>query len=67
MIGFPGFSFAPIDINAAFNNSLIPALNGGLKNKDYVNKCVQDVKNIVSSVSGVISQQLEIFIDTIKK
>ena len=51
----------------AFNKSLLPALDGGLKNKDTVNTCVQEVKSIVSSVSGVISQQVSNFIENIKK
>lgn len=50
-----------------FNNNLEPALQGGLKNKEVVNKQIQAVKNIVASVQPMLSSQLKPVIDEIER
>lgn len=49
----------------SFSGQLILALQGGLKNKQVTNTCVQNVKNIVSSLKEMYIKQLKTIIDEI--
>lgn len=51
----------------SFSDYLLPALQGGLKNKELVSKQIQDVKNVVSSFQALYSEQLKSVTDTIKR
>lgn len=51
----------------SFGDNLMPALNGGLKNKEIVNMQVQIVKNFISSFKAMYVQQLKIIIDKIER
>lgn len=51
----------------SFNTRLAPALKGGLKNKETVNKQITEVKSIVASIKETLSMQLKDFIESIEK
>ena len=50
-----------------FNNKLELALQGGLKNKELVNKYVAEVKSLVVSVKAMLRTQLKEVIDEIER
>lgn len=56
-----------ISIIISFSDNLEPALKGGLKNKEIVNKQIQAVKNIVASIQRTLSFQLKQVIDEIER
>ena len=55
-----------ISIIISFNAHLVPALEGGLKNRELVKEKVQSVKDIVSSLKDSYSKTLEMIIDEIE-
>lgn len=56
-----------IETVISFNNKLEPALQGGLKNKELVNKQISEVKSIVASVKMMLSTQLKDVVDKIER
>ena len=55
----------PIGVVLAFNSNLLPALEGGLKNKEVVKNVTSSVKSIVLAIQGILKEQLKGFINTI--
>lgn len=51
----------------SFSGNLLPALDGGLKNKEIANNTAKQVVAIVDSVQEILSVQLKDFIDAVAK
>ena len=54
-----------ISVILAFNNSLLPALDGGLKNKESVRNVTTSVKSIVLAIQTMLKEQLKDFVNAI--
>lgn len=54
-----------IGVILSFNENLLPALDGGLKNKETATVVVNAVKSIISAIQGTLKMQLKDFIDAI--
>lgn len=54
-----------IGVVLAFNSSLLPALEGGLKNKETVKTVTASVKSIVLAIQGTLKEQLKDFVNSI--
>lgn len=54
-----------ISVVLAFNSNLLPALEGGLKNKETVRNVTSSVKSIVLAIQGTLKEQLKGFVNAI--
>lgn len=54
-----------ISVVLAFNSSLLPALEGGLKNKETVRNVTASVKSILLAIQGTLKEQLKDFVNAI--
>lgn len=54
-----------ISVILAFNGSLLPALEGGLKSKETVRTTTAAVKSIVLAIQGILKEQLKDFVNAI--
>ena len=54
-----------IGVVLAFCNSLLPALEGGLKNKETVKNTTASVKSILLAIQGTLKEQLKDFVNAI--
>lgn len=54
-----------ISVVLAFNFNLLPALEGGLKNKETVRNVTSSVKSIVLAIQGTLKEQLKGFVNAI--
>ena len=54
-----------IGVVLAFNSNLLPALEGGLKNKETVRNVTSSVKSIVLAIQGTLKEQLKGFVNAI--
>lgn len=54
-----------ISVVLAFNINLLPALEGGLKNKETVRNVTVSVKSIILAIQGTLKEQLKDFISAI--
>lgn len=54
-----------ISVVLAFNSNLLPALEGGLKNKETVRNVTSSVKSIVFAIQGTLKEQLKGFVNAI--
>ena len=54
-----------ISVILAFNGSLLPALEGGLKCKETVRTTTAAVKSIVLAIQGTLKEQLKDFVNAI--
>ena len=54
-----------IDVVLAFCSSLLPALEGGLKNKETVKNTTASVKSILLAIQGTLKGQLKDFVNAI--
>lgn len=55
-----------IEVVLAFSGNLLPALEGGLKNKETAKKTVESVKAIIVAIQVTLKKQLKEFISMIK-
>lgn len=55
-----------IEVVLAFSDNLIPALEGGLKNKEIAKKSVDSVKAIITAIQATLKTQLKDFISILK-
>ena len=54
-----------ISVVISFSSSLLPALEGGLKNKETVRSCVETIRSIMSAIQGTLKIQLKAFSDEV--
>ena len=55
-----------IEVVLAFSGNLLPALEGGLKNKETAKKTVESVKAIIVAIQVTLKKQLKEFISMLK-
>lgn len=55
-----------IKVVLAFSDNLLPALEGGLKNKETAKETVKSVKAIIAAIQMTLKQQLKDFINILK-
>ena len=58
--------YGVIEVVLSFYANLLPALEGGLKNKESARKSVDSVKAIISAIQVTLKMQLKEFISSIK-
>ncbi len=54
-----------INVVLAFHSTLLPALDGGLKNKETVRNVTASVKSILLAIQSTLKEQLKNFVDAI--
>ena len=54
-----------ISVVISFCQNLLPALEGGLKNKETVRTCVDTIRSLMSAIQGVLKVQLKVFADEV--
>ena len=64
-ITITGTSDDIIGVVLAFCNRLLPALEGGLKNKETVRNTTASVKSILLAIQGTLKEQLKDFVNAI--
>ena len=54
-----------ISVVISFSQNLLPALEGGLKNKESARNCVDTVRSLMSAIQGMLKVQLKVFADEV--
>lgn len=54
-----------ISVVISFCQNLLPALEGGLKNKETARTCVETVRSLMSAIQGTLKMQLKVFADEV--
>lgn len=54
-----------ISVVISFCQNLLPALEGGLKNKETVRTCVDTTRSLMSAIQGMLKVQLKVFADEV--
>ncbi len=54
-----------ISVVISFSSNLLPALEGGLKNKETVRSCVETLRSIMSAIQTTLKVQLKAFADEV--
>lgn len=49
----------------SFCQNLLPALEGGLKNRETARTCVDTIRSLMSAIQGMLKEQLKVFADEV--
>lgn len=54
-----------ISVVISFCQNLLPALEGGLKNRETARTCVDTIRSLMSAIQGMLKEQLKVFADEV--
>lgn len=54
-----------ISVVISFCQNLLPALEGGLKNRETARTCVDTIRSLMSAIQGMLKVQLKVFADEV--